>query len=89
MDADDAATAYENELLTVRGRAEGRTAVRLVQRRAWGEGVAPIAEVNGRLRGQIELPRDASQDEALAAAVPEPAEPVKERARRPGAVPSV
>lgn len=33
----------ENELLTVRGRAEGRTAVRLVQRRTWEEGVAPIA----------------------------------------------
>jgi predicted secreted protein len=33
----------ENELLTLRGRAEGRTAVRLVQRRTWEEGVAPIA----------------------------------------------
>jgi len=33
----------ENELLTPRGRAEGRTAVRLVQRRTWEEGVAPIA----------------------------------------------
>ena len=36
-------TFGENELLTVRGRAEGRTAVRLVQRRTWEEGVAPIA----------------------------------------------
>ena len=33
----------ENELLTLRGRAEWRTAVRLVQRRTWEEGVAPIA----------------------------------------------
>ena len=33
----------ENELLTLRSRAEGRTAVRLVQRRTWEEGVAPIA----------------------------------------------
>jgi predicted secreted protein len=33
----------ENELLTLRGRAEGRTAVRLVQRRTWEEGVAPIS----------------------------------------------
>jgi predicted secreted protein len=33
----------ENELLTLRGRAEGRTAVRLVQRRTWEEGVAPLA----------------------------------------------
>jgi len=33
----------ENELLTLKGRAEGRTAVRLVQRRTWEEGVAPIA----------------------------------------------
>ena len=33
----------ENELLTVKGRAEGRTAVRLVQRRTWEEGVAPLA----------------------------------------------
>ena len=33
----------ENELLTLRGRAEGRTAVRLVQRRTWEEGVEPIA----------------------------------------------
>lgn len=36
-------TFGENELLTLRGRAEGRTAVRLVQRRTWEEGVAPIA----------------------------------------------
>lgn len=36
-------TFGENELLTLKGRAEGRTAVRLVQRRAWEEGVAPIA----------------------------------------------
>jgi predicted secreted protein len=36
-------TFGDNELLTLRGRAEGRTAVRLVQRRAWEEGVAPIA----------------------------------------------
>jgi len=33
----------ENELLTLRSRAEGRTAVRLAQRRTWEEGVAPIA----------------------------------------------
>jgi predicted secreted protein len=33
----------KNELLTLRGRTEGRTAVRLVQRRTWEEGVAPIA----------------------------------------------
>ena len=37
-------TFGENELLTLRGRAEGRTAVRLVQRRTWEEGVAPIAD---------------------------------------------
>jgi predicted secreted protein len=36
-------TFGENELLTLKGRAEGRTAVRLVQRRTWEEGVAPIA----------------------------------------------
>jgi len=36
-------TFGKNELLTVRGRAEGRTAVRLVQRRTWEEGVAPLA----------------------------------------------
>jgi predicted secreted protein len=36
-------TFGQNELLTLRGRAEGRTAVRLVQRRTWEEGVAPIA----------------------------------------------
>jgi predicted secreted protein len=36
-------TFGKNELLTLRGRVEGRTAVRLVQRRTWEEGVAPIA----------------------------------------------
>jgi predicted secreted protein len=44
--ADDAAvgarTFSENERLTLRGRAEGTTSVRLVQRRAWEEGVEPI-----------------------------------------------
>ena len=45
--ADEAAvgarTFSENELLTLRGRAEGTTRVRLVQRRTWEEGVEPIA----------------------------------------------
>ena len=36
-------TFGENELLTLRGLAAGRTSVRLVQRRTWEEGVAPIA----------------------------------------------
>lgn len=36
-------TFGENELLTLRGLAAGRTVVRLVQRRTWEEGVAPIA----------------------------------------------
>ena len=42
---DDAAvgarTFSENELLTLRGIAEGTTRVRLVQRRTWEEGVEP------------------------------------------------
>ena len=45
--ADDAAvgarTFSENELLTLRGIAEGTTRVRLVQRRTWEEGVEPQA----------------------------------------------
>jgi predicted secreted protein len=45
--ADDAAvgarTFSENELLTLRGCAEGTTRVRLVQRRTWEEGVEPKA----------------------------------------------
>jgi predicted secreted protein len=45
--ADDAAvgarTFSENEVLTLRGRAEGTTRVRLVQRRTWEEGVEPKA----------------------------------------------
>ena len=45
--ADDAAvgarTFSENELLTLRGCAEGTTRVHLVQRRTWEEGVEPIA----------------------------------------------
>jgi len=45
--ADDAvvgARAFsENERLTLRGLAEGRTTVRLVQRRTWEEGVKPIS----------------------------------------------
>ena len=45
--ADDAAvgarTFGENELLTLRGRAEGTTRVHLVQRRTWEEGVEPKA----------------------------------------------
>jgi predicted secreted protein len=45
--ADDAAvgarTFSENELLTLRGRGEGTTGVRLVQRRTWEEGVEPMA----------------------------------------------
>lgn len=44
---DDAAvgarTFSENELLTLRGIAEGTTRVRLVQRRTWEEGVEPQA----------------------------------------------
>lgn len=44
---DDAAvgarTFSENELLTLRGIAEGTTRVRLVQRRTWEEGVEPKA----------------------------------------------
>lgn len=44
---DDAAvgarTFSENEVLTLRGRAEGTTRVRLVQRRTWEEGVEPQA----------------------------------------------
>ena len=38
-----ARTFSENELLTLRGRAEGTTRVHLVQRRAWEKGVKPIA----------------------------------------------
>ena len=45
--ADDAAvgarTFSENELLTLRGIAEGTTRVRLVQRRTWEESVEPKA----------------------------------------------
>lgn len=45
--ADEAAvgarTFSENELLTLRGCAEGTTRVRLVQRRTWEEGVEPKA----------------------------------------------
>lgn len=45
--ADDAAvgarTFSDNERLTLRGVAEGRTTVHLVQRRTWEEGVKPIA----------------------------------------------
>jgi predicted secreted protein len=44
--ADDAAVGArafsENELLTLRGLSDGTTSVRLVQRRAWEEGVEPI-----------------------------------------------
>ena len=44
--ADDAAvgarTFSENERLTLRGLAEGKTSVHLVQRRTWEEGVKPI-----------------------------------------------
>ena len=45
--ADDAAvgarTFSENERLTLRGRAEGRTSVQLFQRRTWEEGVKPLS----------------------------------------------
>ena len=37
-----ARTFGRNELLTLRGLAEGTTSVRLVQRRTWEEGVEPI-----------------------------------------------
>jgi predicted secreted protein len=49
----------ENELLTVRGLAEGRTVVRLVQRRTWEEGVAPIAA--HALTVNVAAPAEATQ----------------------------
>jgi predicted secreted protein len=52
-------TFGENELLTLRGRAEGRTAVRLVQRRTWEEGVPPIAA--HALTVNVAAPAEATQ----------------------------
>lgn len=49
----------KNELLTLRGVAEGRTVVRLVQRRAWEEGVAPIAA--HALTVNVAAPAEATQ----------------------------
>ena len=52
-------TFGKNELLTLTGRAEGRTAVRLVQRRTWEEGVAPIAA--HALTVNVAAPAEATQ----------------------------
>lgn len=49
----------ENELLTLRGLAEGRTVVRLVQRRTWEEGVAPISA--HALTVNVAAPAEATQ----------------------------
>ena len=61
--ADDAAvgarTFSENELLTLRGKAEGTTSVRLVQRRTWEEGVEPIAVHT--LTVNVVLPAEATE----------------------------
>ena len=65
--ADDAAvgarTFSENELLTLRGSAEGTTRVRLVQRRTWEEGVEPKAAHT--LTVNVAGPADATENEEV------------------------